>query len=174
MEFDEFVRVEIDGLARYAGVLARDRQLAHDVLVDALLIASARWSGIGVMSNPLGYVHRIVATTFLADRRRELRRRTAPVPNPGGVATVGGILIAAPTQVSDGAKSVDDRDETDRLLDTLPSQQRAALVLRYYLDWPDEDIGAALGCTAGTVRSHVSRALATLRLTAAEPSEGES
>lgn len=159
MEFDEFVTAEIDGLARYAGVLTRDRQLAHDVLVDALLVASATWPRIGRMDNPLGYVRRIVVTTFLADRRRDARRRTHPVPDVADVAAAG-------PATRDGGGAVEDRDETDRLLATLPRQQRAALVLRYYLDWPDEEIGLALGCTTGTVRSHISRALASLRVTA--------
>jgi DNA-directed RNA polymerase specialized sigma24 family protein len=41
-------------------------------------------------------------------------------------------------------------------------------VLRYLLDESDEQIAGALGCTTGTVRSHLSRARATLRLVAAD------
>jgi DNA-directed RNA polymerase specialized sigma24 family protein len=37
------------------------------------------------------------------------------------------------------------------------------LVLRYYEGLPDTEIAAALGCGTGTVRSHASRAMATLR-----------
>jgi RNA polymerase sigma factor (sigma-70 family) len=162
MEFDEFVSAEIAGLARYAGVLTRDRQLAHDVLVDALLTASDRWSRISLMDSPIGYVRRIVATTYLTDRRRTARRRTDPVP---AAAIPERAVPVASDRIRRGPASVDDRDETDRLLASLPRQQRAALVLRFYLDWPDEEIAAALGCTTGTVRSHVSRALATLRVT---------
>jgi RNA polymerase sigma factor (sigma-70 family) len=54
-----------------------------------------------------------------------------------------------------------------RLLAVLPPQQKAAVVLRYLLDESDEQIADALGCTTGTVRSHLSRARATLRLVAA-------
>jgi RNA polymerase sigma factor (sigma-70 family) len=46
---------------------------------------------------------------------------------------------------------------------TLPRKQRAALMLRYYEDRTDAEIAALLGCSAGTVRSHISRALSTLR-----------
>jgi RNA polymerase sigma factor (sigma-70 family) len=49
------------------------------------------------------------------------------------------------------------------LLATLTRRQRAALVLRFYEGRSDDEIAAILGCTAGTVRSHVSRALAGLR-----------
>jgi RNA polymerase sigma factor (sigma-70 family) len=45
----------------------------------------------------------------------------------------------------------------------LPRRQRAALVLRYYEGLPDAEIAEVLGCAVGTVRAHISRALATLR-----------
>jgi RNA polymerase sigma factor (sigma-70 family) len=37
------------------------------------------------------------------------------------------------------------------------------LVLRFYEGLTDAEIAADLGCSPGTVRSHASRALATLR-----------
>jgi DNA-directed RNA polymerase specialized sigma24 family protein len=37
------------------------------------------------------------------------------------------------------------------------------LVLRFYEGLSDAEIAADLGCSTGTVRSHASRALATLR-----------
>ena len=161
--FETFVRAEIDGLARYAGVLVRDRQLAHDVLADALIAASARWPRIAGMANPLGYVQRIVVTTYLADRRKVARRRTDPADV---VAVAAG--QESPNGSPDPADAAGDRDEIERMLRGLPRQQRAAVVLRYYLDWPDTEIGQALGCSAVTVRSHLSRALAALRATAVD------
>ena len=50
-----------------------------------------------------------------------------------------------------------------RVLAALPRQQRAVLVLRFYEGLEDEAIGHALGCSPATVRSHASKALATLR-----------
>jgi RNA polymerase sigma factor (sigma-70 family) len=50
-------------------------------------------------------------------------------------------------------------------LSRLPARQRAAIVLRYYADLSDPDIAATLGCRIGTVRSSISRGLATLRVT---------
>jgi DNA-directed RNA polymerase specialized sigma24 family protein len=37
-------------------------------------------------------------------------------------------------------------------------------VLRYYEGLPDADIAKLLGCRQSTVRSHISRALAALRI----------
>src|SRR5664279_637719 len=58
----------------------------------------------------------------------------------------------------------DDRDELWSLLRELPDRQRAALVLRFFHDLPDDEIGTALGCRPGTVRSLISRGLADLRV----------
>jgi RNA polymerase sigma factor (sigma-70 family) len=48
-------------------------------------------------------------------------------------------------------------------LATLPRQQRGAVVLRFYLELSDGEIADLLGCSPATVRSHVSRGLASLR-----------
>lgn len=45
----------------------------------------------------------------------------------------------------------------------LPATQRAAVVLRFYGDLSFAEIGAALGCPEATARSHVHRAMASLR-----------
>lgn len=46
----------------------------------------------------------------------------------------------------------------------LPLRQRAAIVLRFYEGASEREIAAALGCRPGTVKSLLSRALASLRL----------
>ena len=44
----------------------------------------------------------------------------------------------------------------------LPWRQRQVLVLRYYLDLSEAQIADALGISAGAVKSHASRGVATL------------
>jgi len=78
--------------------------------------------------------------------------------------TRSGIAVEGP--VIDRTAVVDDRDELERLLGLLPKQQRAAIVLRYYLDLPDDRISDLLDRTAATVRSHISQALVKLRIAA--------
>jgi RNA polymerase sigma factor (sigma-70 family) len=48
-------------------------------------------------------------------------------------------------------------------LGRLPDEQRAVLVLRYYLDLSVPDTATALGIPEGTVKSATSRALDRLR-----------
>ncbi|MGZ8563493.1 MAG: RNA polymerase sigma factor [Candidatus Limnocylindria bacterium] len=45
----------------------------------------------------------------------------------------------------------------------LPARQRLAIFLRYRADLPFDEVGAILGIAAASARSHVSRALDTLR-----------
>ncbi|MGI8591888.1 MAG: SigE family RNA polymerase sigma factor [Nakamurella sp.] len=160
MDFDEFVGAHLAALGRYAGVLTGDRHLAEDVLSDALITASVRWDLIGQMEYPLAYVRRIVASAFVADRRLYHRRRTTAQADPAG-------SLVSPEEDAQGR--LEDRDQLDRLLRGLTPTQRAAVVMRFYLDLPDADIAQALGCSLGNVRSTISRALGALRLT--QPAE---
>lgn len=58
----------------------------------------------------------------------------------------------------------DDLDESVHLaLLRLPERQRAALVLRFYEDLSDNQTAEVMRCTAGNVRSLVSRGMKTLR-----------
>jgi len=70
-------------------------------------------------------------------------------------------LLAGPA--ADPAAAVDERDAVLRVVAGLPPKQRAAVVLRFYEDLPDDEIADLLGCRTVTVRTHLSRALATLR-----------
>lgn len=49
-------------------------------------------------------------------------------------------------------------------LRSLPSRQRATVVLRYYCDCPIEETAEILGVTPGTVKSQTAKGLTALRL----------
>ena len=67
------------------------------------------------------------------------------------------------TPVEGPADLVGERAALLAALRLLPPRQRAVIVLRYWADLTDTQIAAALGCSPGTVRSQLSRALAKLR-----------
>ena len=46
---------------------------------------------------------------------------------------------------------------------TLPTRQREALVLRYFLDLSEAQTAEAMGVTGGAVKTHTARALTALR-----------
>jgi len=50
-----------------------------------------------------------------------------------------------------------------KALKEISVNQRAALILRYFEDMPMDEIARTLGCTKGTVRTHIRRSLLALR-----------
>lgn len=156
--FDEFVAERLDGLLRYATVLTDDPHLAQDMVQNVLLRAQQRWSRI---DSPPTYVRRMVTNEYLSWRRRRAVRSV--------VSSTPEMLDALSPPVSDPSISYDERDAMMSRLAILPRKQRAAIVLRYYENFSDEEIAAVLRCGTSTVRSQISRALATLRESAAAP-----
>jgi RNA polymerase sigma-70 factor (sigma-E family) len=156
-DFAGFVRANTSALLRTAYLLAGDTVSAEELVQDTLVRLYPRWELVQAAAAPLAYVRRSLANQYVNQTRRPWRRELT--------------VEAVPERLDDRdlTTQLDDRQELWGLLRTLPDRQRAALVLRYFHDLPDEEIGAALGCRLGTVRSLISRGLATLRETARFP-----
>lgn len=150
-DFAGFVRANTSALLRTAYLLAGDSVSAEELVQDTLVRLYPRWELVQAAAAPLAYVRRSLANQFVNQTRRPWRREFS--------------VDAVPERLDDRDVTVqlDDRDELWGLLRMLPDRQRAALVLRYFHDLPDEEIGAALGCRLGTVRSLISRGLSALR-----------
>lgn len=151
--FDEFTARELPSLLRYATVLTGDPELARDLVQDVMLKAHARWDQVSGAEWPRAHVRTMITNAHLSWRRRWSVRNLVVRDS------VTLLDVAAP----DDMAAVDERAHVRQLLAGLPRQQRAALVLRFYEGLSDEEISRVLGCTTGTVRGYISRALATLR-----------
>jgi RNA polymerase sigma-70 factor (sigma-E family) len=150
-EYAALVAARAPALLRLAVMLTGDRAGAEDLLQSTLVHTQKHADRIAAMAAPASYLRRaLVHEHISAVRRLQRRVRTAP-------------LDGHDLGVDDDTGAVERRDLTWRLLATLPRQQRAVLVLRFYEDLPDREIAEALGCGESTVRSHASRALAALR-----------
>jgi RNA polymerase sigma-70 factor (sigma-E family) len=155
LDFETWVGSRGDALLRFAYVMIGDVALAEDALQDALTTACAKWNRIRAADDPDAYVRRMIVNAHVSWWRR-FRRRESPVPDPAD--RVGRDPVA-----TDGASARADADAIWALCATLPRTQRAAVVLRYYEGLSYAEIGAALGCAEATARSHVHRALASLK-----------
>lgn len=148
--FVSFVQTRTPALLRTAYLLTGDAATAEELVQDTLVHLYPRWGRVLEADVPMAYVRRSMTNGFLNSRESAGREITMEsVPDHGLPDTAAAQLA--------------DRDEMWSLLRSLPARQRAALVLRYYDDLPDADIAAALRCRAGTVRSLISRGLASLR-----------
>jgi RNA polymerase sigma-70 factor (sigma-E family) len=150
--FDDFVLARGQTLLRFGYLLAGDRHLAEDLVQEVLAKAHRSWSRIVRLELPEAYLRRAMTRQYLSWRRRRASSEAvvADVPDRAAVGDLAGGLAA--------------RDEMWSLLATLPRNQGAVLVLRFYEDLPDGEIAELLGCSAATVRVHASRALSRLRV----------
>ncbi|MEY2525104.1 MAG: polymerase sigma-70 factor, subfamily [Ilumatobacteraceae bacterium] len=128
---------------------------ANDLVQDAFSTAYRRWAEIARYDDPLAWVRKVMVNNAMSHTRR-LRREVA------AMARFGNRPPAA-------NPAIDERDrELWLMVSKLPKQQAAAIALHYVDDLTVDSIAEVLGCSAGTVKTHLSRgrhALAS-RLTA--------
>lgn len=155
--FAGFVREHTPALLRTAYLLTGNRAAAEELVQDTLVRLYPKWERVEAADVPLAYVRRSLANGFVNHQRRAARREYAYEYVPERVDD------------RDALGQLADRDEIWSGLRRLPDRQRAALVLRFFEDLDDEQSAAALGCRVGTVRSLISRGLATLREEMAQP-----
>ncbi|MEU4552817.1 RNA polymerase sigma-70 factor (sigma-E family) [Micromonospora violae] len=153
MTYEEFADTRLAPLLRYAVMLTGDPHQAQDLVQDTMVRVQVNWRRVARADSPERYVRRMLTNQYVDWRRGSWVRRVLLRGEPDA-------SVPAPT---DHAQSAVDRDQIWSWLSRLPRRQRAALVLRYYEDLPDVEIADILDCAVGTVRSSISRALATLR-----------
>ena len=151
--YEEFADSRLPALLRYALMLTGDSHTAQDLVQETMVRVQLNWRRVARTDAPDGYVRRMLTNQYIDLRRGSWVRRVLLRPEADP-------MTPAPR---DHAQESVERDQMWELLAALPRRQRAALVLRYYEDLPDADIAEVLGCAVGTVRSSISRALATLR-----------
>lgn len=147
-DFDEWVAARGDSLMRLAYVLTGNRADAEDVVQDALSRALPRWERIRVVEDPDAYVRRMVINAHTSWWRR-FRRKESPVEE----VRLGSV----------GSPDAEGADRLWRACLALPTDQRVAVVLRFYEEREYAEIAELTGVAEGTVRSRVSRGLAAMR-----------
>jgi len=148
-DFSEYVAARWPSLVRSAVLLGCTHAEAEDLVQTALERCLMKWGRVQAADDRDAYVHRVLINIFLSGRRRRWtgEQPTATLPEQAG---------------SDHTTSIDDADAVMRALDRLPSDQRTAVVLRYYAHLSEQQMASVLDVAAGTVKSRLSRAVKTL------------
>lgn len=138
--FVTLYRERYDPMVRLAYLMTGSQAIAEELVQDAFVSVHRSWARA---TNPSAYLRTAVVNACRSwGRRQTLERLRKPAPPETST------LVA---------------DEMWDVLQTLPSRQRAAIVLRFYEDLPDGEIAALLGCKVATVRTAVFRGLEKLR-----------
>jgi RNA polymerase sigma-70 factor (ECF subfamily) len=81
----------------------------------------------------------------------------------GGCQTMAAVALAANyCEPSREAIKAEQKEQVRRAIDSLPEKQRTTLVLAYYQQLSYRQVAEVLGCTVGTVKMQMYRALRTL------------
>jgi RNA polymerase sigma-70 factor (sigma-E family) len=148
-DFLEFFAGEFWPLRRVGFLLTGDWGQAEELAQEAMARTWAAWPRVRGYQRPAAYARKV-----LLNRHRSLLRRA--------VVEARHLLASRP----------EDRHEPDfggdnlvlwQAMGRLPARQRAAIVLRFYLDLPELEVARLLGVPVGTVKSLVHRGLARLR-----------
>jgi RNA polymerase sigma-70 factor (sigma-E family) len=140
-------------LVRLASLVLGDVGLSEQVVQDAFVKLHLRWGGLRQLDRAPAYLRSCVlngARSQLRHQkvrdRHDARRTVAPASG-----TPQASVVAAA-----------EHDRVVAALRRLPERQREALALRYFLDLPEAEIAAAMGVSAGSVKTHAHRGLAAL------------
>lgn len=128
-------------MLRLAVLLTGSRAVAEDLVQDCFVRLIESWDRV---EQPAAYLRTSVVNACRDHGRRATRERAR-------------LSALVPVGASPETEVVAD------CLDGLPERQRAALLLRYFADWSEPEIAAALGCRGTTVRTLVRRGLLQLR-----------
>lgn len=152
-DFSDYARARWRALVRTGVLLGCDLADAEDLAQQTLLRCYVKWNSVERAADRDAYVARVQLNLLRQSRRRRWwgERPTDGLPERAE---------------SDATARVDDADAVRRALSRLPDPQRHVVVLRHYLHLTEQQIVEATGSARGTVKSRLSRALATL---AADP-----
>jgi len=114
------------------------------------------------------WVFTIATRTAIDAARRRKRRKALSLDQETACGSDEGCSLAAVTvdaEATDPADALvreERKQQVREAVETLPVKQRATLVLAYYQQLSYPEVAQVMGCSVGTVKTQMSRALATL------------
>lgn len=150
--FSEYFTARREMVRRTAYLICGDWHWAEDLTQAAFIRLAAGWHRVQDPQALDAFVRTCLIRAYLAETRRQWRRRERTVAEPPDVAGV-----------DDDAEVADRRVVFERALRRVPPRQRVTLVCRFYQGLDVAETAAALGCSEGTVKSQTARGLASLR-----------
>ena len=153
-EFTEWVNQRQLMLIRAARGICFDKQLADDVLQEALADVFKRWEKIKDHENLEAYAIRVMISRH-ADMRRKIRR----THDDRDFGLDQGAEIAAH---ADESEDLAQRLMVQSAMKSLSPAQRAVMMLHYEYGFALREVAKVLDIPAGTVASHLARGKAAV------------
>lgn len=160
--FSELARASFGRLFGVAKLILRDPDRAQDAVQEALVLA---WKHVRAIRDPEAWdawLYRLTVRACYRLARTAKRRDVAELH----------VEVEDRPSVHDFAGTVAERDRLGRELGRLPVDQRAVMVLHFYLDLPLTEAADILDIPVGTAKSRLHRGLSTLRMALSDESDG--
>ncbi|WP_440065224.1 SigE family RNA polymerase sigma factor [Streptosporangium sp. OZ121] len=148
--FDAYVATRYERLRHTAHLLTGNRATAEDLVQTALAKAWVAWRRIE--GDPDPYVHRIIVNTHASWWRRKWRDEVPAEHLPERA------------DPRDFTAEVGSRQMLREAIGGLSGRQRAVIVLHYFEELTLAQCADVLGCSLGTVKTQLGRALKRLRV----------
>jgi RNA polymerase sigma factor (sigma-70 family) len=163
--FSTLVQAAGPRLLGAARLILRDPDRAEDAVQEALLLA---WRNVQALRDPEAFDAWLYRLTVRACYRaaKTVNRRT--------VVELHVVPDREPAGDPDFSSLVVERDRVGRAIGRLPVDQRAVMVLHFYLDLPLTDAADILDIPVGTAKSRLHRGLEALRETMAQEGDPSS
>ncbi len=149
--FELGVLPERGRLYRLALVITRDPSAAEDAVQETLLAAWKAWPKVRDPYRPGGWLTRICVNQCIA------RRFRLPRSVEFNDASLAGASVRQQVELNG------DLVDFDRAFGLLTARQRAVFTLHVRHGYTVAECAELVGCRPGTARSHLARAVATLR-----------
>ena len=155
-DFESLVDAHGAELFAYLWRMTRDTPDAEDCLQETYLRAYRAYPRLDARANCRAWLYKIAANTARTHLKRRGRAQARTVDLDPDL-TRGGDPIPDNVERRQALASV------ARVVESLPHQQRAALILRKYQELSYAAIAAALECSEAAARANVYQALRKLR-----------
>lgn len=148
--FEECFREHFPRLVALGESMTGDSGVAHEFAQEAFLRLHDRWDTVSTYERPGSWLRRVMSNLLIDHHRSRTAERRA----------VERLASSAPRH---GDPNRFEPGEWSELVAVLPSRQRLIVSLFYGCDQPISEIAEALGVSANTVKSSLSKARNTLR-----------
>jgi RNA polymerase sigma-70 factor (ECF subfamily) len=159
--FTQLVKAFAPRLHGIANLILHDSELAQDAVQEALLMG---WRDVRALRDPGAFeawLRRLTVRACYGVAKKERRRNrvelhVTPDPRSSGIP--------------DASAELADRDWLYDVLGRIAIDQRAVVVLHYYLDLPVTEVAEILDIPYGTAASRLHRGLEAMRISMRVPS----
>jgi RNA polymerase sigma-70 factor (ECF subfamily) len=151
--FSELATRSIGRLTAVARMILRDEYAAQDAVQEAFIEAWRSLPGLREPDSFDAWLRRLLVRACFKGARRSKRTQSVEIRlTPADEPAITGRELDLALH-----------DQLERGLARIPAEQRAVVVLVYYLDLPLADAAQAMGIPVGTTKSRLSRATQALR-----------